>query len=198
MTSITIGADGVGSPLSTQRDMVRERSAFFRRIRETFELANEQDKVSTITSRWGITLPEPPVASAWTSMPHRGWLVIDSEANRPYVISIWQVGKWLRIGVKLQPHIVHAGAWMQQPVSEIFYDTPCHVTARGDGYFFDWFFEVPNLYVTMVEQETWIMAILHLYEMIGVLLATGNNHEYVSVAGLSRDPLLAEQVVHEQ
>lgn len=169
MTEKKMWVDRLSPVLNTQADIIREREAFFNRIKETFfrtwDLAVRED----VAKSWGLRLPAPPSAPAWKSMPERGWLVLDAEPHRPYVVSIWQIGKWLRIGAKLQPQMfVNAG--LHEAISSLFYDAPCHLTVRGNEYLFDWQFEVPDLYRDIVEQETWILALLHLYEMVDNLI----------------------------
>ncbi len=169
-------ADRLSPIIHTQQDIIRERGAFFNRIKETFFRNWDKAVREDVARAWGLFLPPPPSPEAWRIMPERGWLVLDAEPARPYVTSIWQVGRWLRIGTKVHPRLLGNVA-LQEAISSIFYDTPCHLTIRGDGYLFDWMFDVPDLYSSMVEQETWIMALLHLHEMVGNLITQFAEHD---------------------
>jgi len=147
-------------------DIYAVRARFFEQIKRAIQDSGPGEG-SAVMADWGVNLPSPPDPSSWLSLPERGWLILKEEPHRPFTLSVWQVGTWLRLGIKISPAVFHSADNLDAVFTSMFYRHQCYKTGRGDAYFYDWDFDVPWLYSGWLEQETWVMATAHLYEMAG-------------------------------
>ena len=157
----------------SRKDLVQARRDFFSHVLAVFNsLANES--ANRAMAEWGMKTPIPPRNEEIFQNPQRGWLMIRENENRPYSMTIWQSGKWIRIGIAISAANLGLNINWNDAMKDIFYGHLPYSSVRGDLLMFDWHFETPDFFTSLPEQETWVMAIHHLYDMVGNMIANAS------------------------
>lgn len=93
-----------------------------------------------------------------------GWMAVKENEHRHFRLSIWQAGSKLRVGLRVQASFLLRDAPLDSMLQEVFPGLEPHRISRGDSLLYDWHFDVPHLYTDLIEQETYILSVVSLYE----------------------------------
>jgi hypothetical protein len=95
-----------------------------------------------------------------------GWMAIKENERRHFRLSLWQAGTKLRVGIRVDASFLVRDTPLDSMLQDVFPGALPHRVIRGDGVMYDWHFDVPNLYTEILEQETYILSIVNLYENV--------------------------------
>jgi hypothetical protein len=93
-------------------------------------------------------------------------MAVKENENRRFRMSLWQAGRKLRVGIRVDASFLVRDTPLDSMLQDVFPGSQPHRVSRGDSVMYDWHFEVPNLYTDLIEQETYILSVVNLYENV--------------------------------
>lgn len=152
------------SYLSARQILITAREGFFYAVRQHLRPEQRPDAQMLEDPLWNS--PARLVHDEdWVTNATRGYLSILANTFRPFRLAVLQMGKVLRVGVRL-PKTIHM---MQPQVMARLNATfpgkiPTMILLSNGDALLDWTFDVPDLYDSALTMETAIYAIGTLFE----------------------------------
>lgn len=143
--------------------LLAARLNFFKSIQERLlNLSKSNSSLSGLIQKYPGHVINP---SELMYANDEGWLTITENGYRPFRLTILQMGRWFRVGVKLNPEFLPGQKaehdMLMENLRQHLQDECGHggravMCERGDELLLDLRFDVPDLYTNVVTQETYI------------------------------------------
>lgn len=156
----------LGDFITARHFIVEAREGFFFAIRNHLrpdERADAQILADPLWNSKARTIADDD----WVTNPVRGYLTIRENPNvgRPFRISVLQMGKVLRVGVRLPKTVAVMQSHVVPRISATFPgQAPQQMQLHSGDVMLDWSFDVPELYDSALTMETAIYLVGQLFE----------------------------------
>ncbi|GBG14391.1 uncharacterized protein NMK_1990 [Novimethylophilus kurashikiensis] len=155
-----------GDYLSARNFIIEAREGFFFAIRAHLRPDERSDAKNLSDPLWDS--PARKIADEdWIANPARGYLTIRENlaSGRSFRLSILQMGKVLRVGVRVPKTLALMQSQVGARISSTFPgQQPIQMQMSTGEVLFDWNFDVPDLYDSALTMETAIYQVGHLFE----------------------------------
>lgn len=156
----------LGDYLSARNFIIAAREGFFFAIRGHLRPDGRQDAQSLADPLWDSAART--IADAdWVANASRGYLTIreNPAVGRPFRISVLQMGKVLRVGVRVPKTLAVMQSHVAPRISATFPgQVPQQLQLHSGEVMFDWSFDVPDLYDSALTMETAVYLVGQLFE----------------------------------
>lgn len=151
----------------TKENLIEMRTEFFKAVYE--QIKKEPTRIDEILQQKQYYISPDLEQSFYDAEAGDFCICVNGEFfEKKFVIyySLWQLGEMLRVGVKIEDEELQ-GAFASDTHNEVFYiwgmkNDPRVDVAHG-SVFYDWEFEVPELYDNYKKQERFILGARHMH-----------------------------------
>lgn len=156
----------VSDYVEARKRIIAAREGFFFALRNHLRPEMRTDAKGLADGLWNSPARQI-LDDDWIANPGRGYLTIRENlaAGRSFRISVLQMGRILRVGVRVPKTIACMHQTSTSRLSATFPGhQPIQMTLSSGDVMFDWNFEVPDLYDSALTMETTIFMVGSLFE----------------------------------
>lgn len=157
---------GLGDFLAARQRIIQAREGFFFALRNYLRPEQRPDARDLQDVLWDSSARQ--IADGdWVANPTRGYLTIRENlgCGRPFRLSVLQMGRVLRVGVRVPKTMAVMNSRTVARISATFPGTrPTEIHMSSGDVLFDWSFDVPDLYDSALTMETAIYQVGNLFE----------------------------------
>lgn len=165
----------LGDYLAARQRLIRAREGFFFALRSHLLPEQRTDARALDDDLWNS--PAREIADQdWVTNAARGYLTIRENLGkgRSFRLSVLQLGRVLRVGVRIPKTIAAMHAPVVSRISATFPGrTPINLHLSTGDIMLDWNFDLPDLYDSALAMETAVYSVGTLFENSLQALATG-------------------------